>query len=105
MSAFDPLPEDVEWFVVRLCPECRAQQEYGSATHTGDCPNLGKMFSTLEFPAVSYGDYKCREQEIAALREALERISRANHMPYRDFKSYALSIAREASALASERQP
>lgn len=47
-------PEGTEWWVVNICPECRQQQGEASATHTGDCPNLGKIFAYHAVTVVEY---------------------------------------------------
>jgi hypothetical protein len=43
-------------YVVNVCPQCYQQQGEVSTTHTGDCPNLGKIFASHSVEVVSVGD-------------------------------------------------
>lgn len=66
---------EVERFTVSICPECRMQLVGSYAHHLGDCPNLNRAWVPLEFEAVGFGDYQCREQDILALLDALDRMT------------------------------
>lgn len=75
MSLTGVIPEDVESWVIRVCPVCRGLFEGENSWHKGDCPNRDRMWIPLEIPVVSYGDHMCREQEIALLVETLRQIA------------------------------
>ena len=43
-------------YVVNICPECLQQQGEVSTTHTGECPNMGKIFAYRAVEVVPVGD-------------------------------------------------